>query len=760
MDKSNQRNLKKQIIAVSVLGILITAILFIISAVAYQSLNRTQEQEAKQYLSEIVIQYKNAITLEINGNFQTLNALATFIDEGDSFDFPQMLSRLEAESSRNSFIRMGFVNTDKKGFFIDTDGTKNYDYDVSDETFISVALQGKNAVSDTMKDKFSDAFVNCYAVPVYQNGKIIGALTATADSRDFSKIIEQELFNGNAYVHIIRNNGDFVIRSDHAVIRKKMHNIFDDGSISEDVKANILSSARTGKSSFSTFSYKDQSYWATIIPIEINEWNLFCLVPQTYLSNNFNTLMTIFLIILFCIIILFFILLTCIYRIIKRNQENMMRLAYTDILTGLDNRNKFIFEMTRLIMDLPDYAMVLLNINGFKFVNEFYGYHTGDMLLKHIAFVLRSNISEKELCYRDSADRFGILIRYRENAELTDRLLKIQEQIRDFKLSENQSYHILCNFGVEVVQKPLSKAGTDFDNVMNRALLALNSVKGNELNSIAFYNEALHQKAKKQTEIENRMWDALKNHEFKMYLQPKYDLKTGEVHSAEALVRWIPQDEHLIYPDEFIPIFEQNGFITKLDMYMLEEACRYQALWKKKGYPLIPISVNQSRVFFYDIEYLGKFKEIIQKYQIDPSLIILEVTESVSSNNLEQIKQAIAKLHEMNFKISMDDFGSGYSSLNILKELPIDELKLDKAFIENTDNSVRSESILKNVIRLAKDLSISTVTEGIETKEQLDFLKAISCDIGQGYYFAKPMPAEKFEQLAFMQHTNIFRKNR
>lgn len=755
MDKSNQRNLKKQIIAVSVLGILITAILFIISAVAYQSLKRTQEQEAKQYLSEIVIQYKNAITLEINGNFQTLNALATFIDEGDSFDFPQMLSRLEAESSRNSFIRMGFVNTDKKGFFIDTDGTKNYDYDVSDETFISVALQGENAVSDTMKDKFSDAFVNCYAVPVYQNGKIIGALTATADSRDFSKIIEQELFNGNAYVHIIRNNGDFVIRSDHAVIRKKMHNIFDDGSISEDVKANILSSARTGKSSFSTFSYKDQSYWATIIPIEINEWNLFCLVPQTYLSNNFNTLMTIFLIILLCIIILFFILITCIYRIIKRNQENMMRLAYTDILTGLDNRNKFIFEMTRLIMDLPDYAMVLLNINGFKFVNEFYGYHTGDMLLKHIAFVLRSNISEKELCYRDSADRFGILIRYREKAELTDRLLKIQEQIRDFKLSENQSYHILCNFGVEVVQKPLSKAGTDFDNVMNRALLALNSVKGNELNSIAFYNEALHQKAKKQTEIENRMWDALKNHEFKMYLQPKYDLKTGEVHSAEALVRWIPQDEHMIYPDEFIPIFEQNGFITKLDMYMLEEACRYQALWKKKGYPLIPISVNQSRVFFYDIEYLGKFKEIIQKYQIDPSLIILEVTESVSSNNLEQIKQAIAKLHEMNFKISMDDFGSGYSSLNILKELPIDELKLDKAFIEDTEDSVRSESIMKHIIRLAKDLSISTVTEGIETKEQLDFLKTISCDIGQGYYFAKPMPAEEFEKLAFGEHTNI-----
>ena len=755
MDKSNQRSLKKQLIAVSVLGIVITAVLIMISAVAYHSLKRTQEQEAKQYLSEIVVQYKNAITLEINGNFQTLNALATFMDEGDSFDFQKMLSRLEAESSRNSFVRMGFVNTNKKGYFIDTDGTKNYEYDVSDESFVSSALQGKNAVSDTMKDKFSDIYVNCYAVPVYQNGEIVGALTATADARDFSKIIEQELFNGNAYVHIIRNNGDFVIRSSHAVIRKKMDNIFDDGSISEEVKENIISSARAGNSSFSTFSYKDQSYWATIVPIEMNEWNLFCLVPQTYLSNNFNTLMAIFLIILLCIILLFSILLICIYRMIKRNQENMIRLAYTDILTGLDNRNQFIFEMTTLIAESTDYAMVLLNINGFKFVNEFYGYNTGDMLLKHIASVLRSNTNKAELCYRDSADRFGILIRYPGKKELTDRLLKIQDQIRNFKFSENQSYHILCNFGVEVISTSSPKADTDFDTVMNRALLALNSVKGNELNSIAFYNEALHQKAKKQTEIENRMWDALENHEFKMFLQPKYNLKTGDIHSAEALVRWIPENKIMIYPDEFIPIFEQNGFITKLDMYMLEEACRYQALWRKKGYPLIPISVNQSRVFFYDLEYLDKFNEIIKKYQIDPSLIILEVTESVSNSNLAQIKRAISKLHEMNFKISMDDFGSGYSSLNILKELPIDELKLDKAFIEDTEDSVRSESIMKNVIRLAKDLSISTVTEGVETKKQLEFLKAVSCDIGQGYYFARPMPVEEFEQLAFMEHTNI-----
>lgn len=745
----DNRKLKKQIVFCGILGIAIAVILIGIAIFTYHSINRTQEEEAKQYLQEIVVQHSNTMLIEHSGNFQTLNALASFIEESSSFDQKMLLRFLETESQHNNFLRMGFVTPDKTGYFIDTDGTTHYNEDLSGEDFIDAVLKGKNAISEPMDDKFSDHIVNVYGVPLYQNGEVIGALTATSNSEDFLGIIDQNIFNGNAYIHIINSNGDFVLRSNHAVIKNDMDNIFDGGDISSDTKQAILDSVGKGESSFSTFNYKGQQYWATITPLGINDWHLFCVVPRNYLSSNYDTLTTVFFAIMFCITILFTLLFLYIYHIIKKGREEILRLAYYDTLTGAYNRNKFILEMPKLLKNPSGYAFVVMNINGFKFVNEFYGYDAGDMLLKHIASVFSRGIGSQELFYRDNADRFGIIMRFTDKDALIERLKDFQEQIHDFKLSQNQNYHILCNFGVRIIEGPASARPRDYDGIMDHALLALNSVKGNEVDSIAFYDNDLHQKAIKQTLIESRMWSALDNHEFIMYLQPKYDLKTGRIHSAEALVRWRTADGTMIYPDEFIPVFERNGFITRLDMYMLEEACRHQAVWKAKGYSLIPVSVNQSRVFFYDAEYLDKFQEIINQYEVDPSLIILEVTEGIAMTNLEQIKDVITRLHDMGFCISMDDFGSGYSSLNILKELPIDELKLDRVFLADTENPGRSESIMRNIIRLAAELSITTVAEGVETSAQADLLKSISCDIAQGYYFSRPMPAEEFTRLAF-----------
>ncbi|BDF34033.1 sensor domain-containing phosphodiesterase [Lachnospiraceae bacterium] len=739
------QSLRKQISAAGILGIVITVILSIISIFSYKSLKNTQEQEAKQYLNEVVSQYRNAIDIKIDGNLQTLRALSTFIEKSGDIGLVQILEQLRAESRQNDFLRMGYIMSDGTGYFIDTDGTEHYDIDVGDESFIQRALTGEDTVSDTLTDIFSGETVNCYSVPVYLDGAVTGALTATTSSTAFSSIIEQKLFGGNAYTHIIRSNGDYVVRSSHAVIQKDIKNIFDDGKVSPEDRAYIEKSAKSGQSSFSTFEYKNEKYWTTIFPIGINDWNLFCVVPQDYLSENFGTLMTVFIVIMLCITALFSVLFLYIYHIIKRSRQEITKLAYTDVLTGSDNRNKFILEMQRLLSDNRNYAMVLLNINGFKFVNEFYGYEAGNMLLKHIATVLADNIGEQELCYRDNADQFGMLLRCRRKKELAERLRSIQEQIHKFRLSRNQDYHILCNFGVMIIDEGSKSAvNTDFDTVMNGALLALESVKGNEMDSIAFYDRHLHEKAARKTEIENRMWNAVENHEFIMYLQPKFSLKTGLLHSAEALVRWQPGDGKMIYPDEFIPIFEQNGFITKLDMYMLEEACRCLADWDKRGFPAVPIAVNQSRIFFYDTEYLNKLEEIVRFYAVNPSLIILEVTETVAMNNLEQIKTVIARLHSMGFKVSMDDFGSGYSSLNTLRELHVDEIKLDREFLSFQTESGRDEAIIRNVIHLANDLSASTVAEGIETEQQLEFLKSLSCDIGQGYYFCRPVPAADF----------------
>lgn len=752
MDKTN---IKKQVLVSGILVAVISAILIGISVLTYASIQKAQRQEAKQYLDEIVTQYKNIITAQLDGNFQTLEALSAFIGQTDSFDLKKALSYLEVESSRSGFFSIGFVTPEKTGYFIYSRGSRRYGQDVSSESFLDSALSGECAVSEKMIDEYTGNDIICYGVPVYHDEQIVGVLTASMLTSSFSNIIEQEIFSGKAFAHIIDRNGDFIIRSSHMVIQEQLVNIFDRGDIQETTKQEVLNNLMDGETSFTVFEYRGEHYWVTIMPVGINDWQLFCLVPQDFLNHNFDTLITVFLGVLVCIIVMFSILFIYINRLIRKSQESMRKLAYTDLLTGAGNRNQFITRVPGLLGGTQEYAMVLMNISGFKFINEFYGYRKGDELLKHIAAVLANAAGKDELYYRDSADRFGMLLKYPGKEALTARLEQIRKQINSFKLSQNQSFHIITNWGVKIIDGYNFSLHEDLDTIMNRAMLALNSVKGNDEKPIAFYDEKLHQQASKKSEIESRMHDALDNREFVMVLQPKYDLKTMEVISAESLVRWHAKDGTVYYPDEFISVFEQNGFITNLDMYMLEEVCRCLSRWKEAGYGTVPVSVNQSRLFFYDEEYLDRFHKIVDRYHLEPSQIILEVTESVSMNNLEQIKHVIRQLHKIGFTVSMDDFGSGYSSLNILKELDIDEVKLDKEFLSEQADSTRGEAIIRNMIQLAKDLSIVTVAEGIETRSQMEFLRSIACDIGQGYYFARPMPVDQFEELIFGRQQQI-----
>ena len=748
-----REEVKKQITIAVALFSIVSVILVLIGGVSYFSIKGTQEKEAQKYMKEIVSQYKNIIRAQIDGDIQTLDAVAAITGQDGAVDLDTVLSYLEEECSHNDFIHMGFVYPDRKGYFIDTDGNRHDGVDISDEDFISRTLSGRSAVSGIMKDKMSDNTVVCYGVPVIHDGNVMGAVTATRTTSNLSEIISQDIFDGIAYVHIIDREGNFVLRSGHAVINKQMDNIFEDGDITDEVRSSILADIGTGGDSFAVFHYQGNAYWVTFIPVGVNGWQIFCLVPQTFLNHNFDTVFLVFACVMACIFLLFAVLFLYIYTLLKREHESLRLFAYKDSLTGADNRNRFVSELPGLLKETADRAVVLMNISGFKFVNEFFGFEKGNLFLLHIAKVLRADIRrgsirEGERYYRDNADRFGMLVYYQDREELTDRIKKIQKDINEYTVSPNQDYRINCNFGVYLIQAPGPdrQAPLSPDTVINGALLALNSVNGNTANPIAFYDEEMHEKARRKIEIASQMQAALANGEFHMYLQPKYFLEDGSLHSAEALVRWCSDGEIIHYPDEFIPIFEENGFITELDMYMLEEACRRVSHWTELGYKVRPISVNQSRIFFYDEEFLDKFRQIVDRYSIDPDMIILEVTESVAMSNLARVKMVISKLHNMGFSISMDDFGSGYSSLNTLKDLDIAELKLDKEFLSEQSTSPRGQVVIESIIHLAKALSITTVAEGIENEVQLRFLQSVSCDIGQGYYFAKPMPADEFEE--------------
>ena len=251
-----------------------------------------------------------------------------------------------------------------------------------------------------------------------------------------------------------------------------------------------------------------------------------------------------------------------------------------------------------------------------------------------------------------------------------------------------------------------------------------------------------------KNDIESAMYIALKNQEFKLFLQPKNDLRTGQVVGAEALVRWQKADGSYRYPNEFIPLFEANGFCTKLDIYMVEQACRQIREWIDAGNEPIPISINQSKLLFSNRSYVSELEEVVDRYGVAHDLITLEILEGVAMNDMKLLVSQIQLLHEKGFRVSLDDFGTGYSSLNMLYQLKIDELKLDRGFLRKASNgdAARRQIILEQVIGFAKKLGISTVAEGVETEEDRRNMEALSCDIGQGYFYDKPIAAQVFTE--------------
>ncbi|MEG0378169.1 MAG: EAL domain-containing protein, partial [Eubacterium sp.] len=272
---------------------------------------------------------------------------------------------------------------------------------------------------------------------------------------------------------------------------------------------------------------------------------------------------------------------------------------------------------------------------------------------------------------------------------------------------------------------------------------------GSYTTALYFYNDDIRNRILEKQEIENDMQRGIDHEEFMVYIQPKYSLKTLSIKSGEALVRWKHPKKDIIPPDMFIPLFEENGFIVQLDMYMLKKVCKQLRTWIDSGKTPVSISVNQSRLHLHNPNYLRTIIQILETYQISPKWIELEITESAFFEDTEKMIEILNSLHEAGFKISMDDFGSGYSSLNMLQEITVDVLKIDKNFFKDSSNSDRGKKIVDNIITMASDLDIVVVAEGVETKEQVEFLKKTDCDLVQGYFFSKPLPMDEFEKKLF-----------
>ena len=436
-------------------------------------------------------------------------------------------------------------------------------------------------------------------------------------------------------------------------------------------------------------------------------------------------------------------------RVILHRMANLIRLRETaalvnqfqyDRLTGLYSKEFFYRKVRERLDENPDqeYTIVCMNIENFKLYNDSFGREAGDRLLRESAASMMSWLGEDGICGRYSADRFMCLME--KNQEKSDREFFFSEVHSE--RSQNVD-NVVVKWGVyEIIDRSVP-----VEQMCDRVLLAADSIKGQYNQFYAVYDDNLRGKLLREKAIADVMETALAEEQFIVYLQPKYSLSDNRMVGAEALVRWIHPEWGFMSPGEFIPLFEKNGFIPCLDRYVWEKVCVYLRDWQEKGYPVMPVSVNVSRADVYQSHLVDTLSEMVQKYGIDPSCLHLEITESAYTDNPDQIISTVEGLHRRGFVIEMDDFGSGYSSLNMLSQMTLDILKLDMKFIQNELAKPAAQSILNDIISMAHRMSFRVVAEGVETKEQTERLQAVGCDYVQGYYFARPMPVKEFEAL-------------
>lgn len=435
------------------------------------------------------------------------------------------------------------------------------------------------------------------------------------------------------------------------------------------------------------------------------------------------------------------VLLIRLKNLIQMNEARAaVNILEKDTLTGLLSKEGFYHRVELILRDKREqYAIIAGDVERFKIVNDTLGEEKADMLLRYIADCLREKFSVHDsVLSRNYADQFLIFTKYFDGL---DKVLKdIVKSVKSFIKTDK----IFMNFAIYNV----GEEDISIRSMCDRAVLAAGTIKGEYNKNVCFYDDELRARMIREQLITNIMNDALNNNEFQVYYQPKFDANTEHIAGAEALVRWISPDYGFMSPGDFIPLFEKNGFITQLDMYVWESVCKYikKIRDKHKG-ECIPISVNVSRKDIYNKDLPEHFTNLIKKYDLEPKYLHLEITETAYTDNPYQLIEAVEKLKSIGFVIEMDDFGSGYSSLNMLSELPINVLKLDMKFIQNEQAHNRSSNIISSVINLAKWMNLLVVAEGVETKEQLDYLRNLNCNLIQGYYFAKPMPAEEFERL-------------
>lgn len=651
-------------------------------------------------------------------------------------------------ADNTGFRHIGFTNRD--GITISSFGTKK---NTSDRVFVRLGLEGRVSVNPQMKCDFDGQLMDAYSIPVKnEKGEIIGVLTGDKHPFELSDINQVDVAGHTDCFFILDDEGKVLYAPEDPetglVFGRNIYDIISpDSHAGKDIDY-ILNSV--SDITLIEVTIKGREYFAAFDPLKSNEWTYMTLIPKEYVMSSFNSV-TVFsvaaigvmaLLMIFCSLALAI----RIHRIsddISEAVDTSLKKMYVDPLTGHETEAKFTERYAAAMKDTATgHALISLDVDRFKAVNDMFGFEGGNEIIRKLSDTIKRNIGKNDFFVRGMGDLFYIFAHYSDSEEL----ISIVENIISDADYITDEIKLSLSVGIYRIDDPQIKSRVAAD----RADMARDSIKGRKESRYVFFDNSMLQKIRREKRIEDIMEDALALGEFIVYLQPKFGLgEENSVVGAEALVRW-KHDGKLIPPGEFIPLFEKNGFVNKIDYYMFEEVCKLQKKYITMGYEPKVISVNMSRTHIHHTGFVDELAAICEKYGVPTKYLEIEITESAAYEDMDVLVDVFREIKSKGFHVSIDDFGTGYSSLNMLKDLPVDVLKIDRSFLtENADENESASIIIGCVVSLASSLEISTICEGIETKEQAVLLTKLGCNMAQGFFFARPMPVSDYEQLTY-----------
>lgn len=728
------------------ISLIILAIVLIFSIVFYiNNLTKNFEQEVLQSMEEVSAQGVISIQTEINGKLHLLEDLARTVEIDVEQEPEELLKEVQTYFlplvASNDFRGMGIILPNGMAY-----STTGDIYNAGQQEFYSKALNGESVITGRIAiDLDASEYVNLYMTPIpdRETQEPIAVLYATYETNHLRSTLEVNSFHGQGYSYLVDREGNTVVDSSRATAFQNMTNILESMAEADDTNTRAveelqgyLENNESGKIIFQSGVTK----YMYCRPVGINDWYLLTVVPESVIDNQMNVVIRNTIVLVIVLAVIFSALIILLVRQQKKKQEELSTLAYVDPVTKGHTFAKFqqIFADTMRNQPNHKYALLALDLNKFKMINDLYGYEEGNKIIYKMNELWEKEFRANECCGHRTADRFVVLLTYVNKDEL-------EQRIQDYRIRLQEATKGKYKLSLRVGIYQIEDVTDSFSTAYSRSMMAFAAAKDSGKRFMAFYQADMEEQLIWEKNVEDEFQEALRKHEFEVFYQAKINAETGEVSGAEALARWIRPDGTIVPPNRFIPVLENNGSIAELDQYMFKEVCLHQKAWLDEGKPIVPVSVNLSRIQLADSNFVDAYREILESVGLPPEYVGLEFTESAMFDNEEALRSIVDRLHALGVKVLIDDFGVGYSSMMSLKVIPVDILKVDKSFIDSIGDE-RGDKIVISIIEFALSLGMSVTAEGVENDNQYRFLRNHRCNDIQGYYFSRPVPAKEYCQ--------------